>query len=128
MSEVSLQERLEAAVEDLNSAQTAADVAQILQREGVRGLRGAACDCPLSKLLFKRLNLADPDTVEVDGFDFAVHTRGESARTPMGNAAQRFITAFDTHRFEACAVPGSKCADSGCEECSGGGGSTEVTP
>ena len=123
MSDVTLQERLDTATQDLSECGTADEIAAILRAEGVKGKLGEACACPLSMLLGKRL---DGIVVEVDGDDYTAYGENETARVFINEAAQEFIHDFDRHFYREFNVdPDGRCEWMTCVRCNP---PTAVTP
>lgn len=96
MTSVSLQERLEAATEDLARCQVAADVAGILRVEGVQGERADCESCPIAVLLLKRLG---PGVIAEAGESYLTARLLDSwapgADVPSSAGVRAFIGEFD---------------------------------
>lgn len=117
--DVTLQERLEEATEDLGRCQTADEVAEILRRENVTGVPSSPCSCPLAVLVECRMDQPDGHVVEVDGESYVAYGLGETAVVAMSPAATAFVVAFDDHDhgYGDLAIPGSPCGDEDCRRC-----------
>lgn len=112
---VTLQERLEAAVEDLGRCQISEDVAAILSTAKVVGAPGIPGSCPIAVLIAERVGPGID--IEADGDVYNAFGLHESAMVEMSTAAKAFIAEFDRHGYDEFAIPGAPCPAEICERC-----------